>query len=77
MVVDSTANPYKFVGAVWQGVTGDAPQESDLKLLTTLSEKTGEPIHRALANLTEKEKCERTVITVADINDVILKTIQG
>lgn len=77
MVVDSTANPYKFVGAVWQGVNGEASDKSDLALIDDLHAKTGENVHRALANLTEKPKRDRQVITVAQMNDAILKTIQG
>lgn len=77
MVVDSTANPYKFVGAVWQGVSGEASDKSDLALIDDLHAKTGENVHRALANLTEKPKRGRQVITVAQMNDAILKTIQG
>ena len=77
MVVDSTANPYKFVGAVWQGVSGEASDKSDLALIDDLHAKTGENVHRALANLTEKPKRDRQVITVAQMNDAILKTIQG
>lgn len=77
MVVDSTANPYKFVGAVWQGINGEASDKSDLALIDDLHAKTGESVHRALANLTEKPKRDRQVITVAQMNDAILKTIQG
>ena len=77
MVVDSTANPYKFVGAVWQAVNGEASEASDLELLDTLSEKTGVPVHRALADLTSKPKCERRSITVADINDSVLDIIKS
>lgn len=77
MVVDSTANPYKFVGAVWQGINGEASDKSDLALIDDLHAKTGENVHRALANLTEKPKRDRQVITVAQMNDAILKTIQG
>lgn len=77
MVVDSTANPYKFVGAVWQAVSGAASDESDLALLETLSEKTGVPVHRALANLTEKPRSERRVITTAEINDAVIGVIKS
>ena len=77
MVVDSTANPYKFVGAVWQAVSGEASEASDLDLLGTLSEKTGMPVHRALADLTSKPKCERRSISVADINDAVLDIIKS
>lgn len=76
MVVDSTANPYKFVGAVWQAVNGDASTESDLTLLDTLSVKTGVPVHRALANLAEKPRSERRVISTDEINASVLETIK-
>lgn len=77
MVVDSTANPYKFVGAVWQAVNGVASEESDLALLESLSEKTKVPVHRALAHLTEKPRSERRVISAADINDAVLGVIKS
>ena len=77
MVVDSTANPYKFVGAVWEAVNGEASSASDLDLLTTLSEKTGVTVHRALADLTAKPKRERRVITAAGINDAVLGVIRS
>ena len=77
MVVDSTANPYKFVGAVWQAVNGEASDESDLALLDTLSAKSGMPVHRALAHLTEKPKHERVVIAAEDINDAVMNVIRN
>lgn len=77
MVVDSTANPYKFVGAVWQAVNGEASDESDLALLDTLSAKSGMPVHRALANLTEKPKHERVVIGAEEINDAVMNVIRN
>lgn len=77
MVVDSTANPYKFVGAVWQAVNGEASKESDLALLDTLSQKTGVPVHRALAHLTEKPRAERRVITTDEINASVLDVIKS
>ena len=77
MVVDSTANPYKFVGAVWHAVNGEATDESDLTLLDTLSAKSGMPVHRALANLTEKPKHEREVIGAEEINDAVMNVIRN
>ena len=77
MVVDSTANPYKFVGAVWQAINGEASDESDLALLDTLSAKSGMPVHRALANLTEKPKHERVVIGAEEINDAVMNVIRN
>lgn len=77
MVVDSTANPYKFVGAVWQAINGSASEESDLALLDRLAEKSGMPVHRALANLTAKERAERRVIASEEINTVIMEVIKN
>ncbi len=77
MVVDSTANPYKFVGAVWEAVNGAAAKESDLALLTALAQKTNVPIHRALATLTDKPRRERQVITTDTINEAVLGVIKS
>ena len=77
MVVDSTANPYKFVGAVWEAVDGEKSDASDLDLLETLSAKTNVPVHRALADLTEKPKRARRVISAAEINEAVLDVIKS
>lgn len=77
MVVDSTANPYKFVGAVWEAINDGAADESDLALLTALSQKTKVPVHRALAALTDKPRRERQVITTDAINEAVLRVIQS
>ena len=58
-------------------MNGEASSASDLDLLTTLSEKTGVTVHRALADLTAKPKRERRVITAAGINDAVLGVIKS
>lgn len=77
MVVDSTANPYKFVGAVSEAVNGEKSDASDLDLLGALAEKTGVPVHPALADLTAKPRSERHVITTAEINEAVLGVIKS
>lgn len=76
MVVDATANPYKFVGAVWEGIKGTKSTLGDLDLMDALSEHTKMPIHRALGTLREKNQRARHSIGVADINNEILRTIE-
>lgn len=52
IVVDSTANPFKFVGAVYEALEPDGEsQENELELITKLSKETNTPVHRALAAL--------------------------
>lgn len=77
MVVDSTANPYKFVGAVWQALEGEKSAESELALLSALSQKTGVPVHPALADLDKKSKRERCVISVDEIDASVLDIIRS
>lgn len=77
MVVDSTANPYKFVGAVSEAVNGEKSDASDLDLLGALAEKTGVPVHPALADLTAKPRSERHVITTSEINEAVLGVIKS
>lgn len=77
MVVDSTANPYKFVGAVWEGIEGEKSTLGDLDLMEALYARTKLPIHRALENLGEKTQRPRLSINVTDINDEILGVIKN
>lgn len=77
MVVDSTANPYKFVGAVTHALDGQKPEEDDLDLMQPLADRSGMPVHRALDGLREKPRKERKSIEVSQMNDEILGLIRA
>ena len=76
MVVDSSANPYKFVGAVTHALNGETPVEDDLALMQPLADRSGMPVHRALDKLQEKPRRERKSIEVAEMNDEIMAVIR-
>lgn len=57
VVIDSTANPYKFNKAVYDGIYGKgaADDMDEFAVSRALTEKTGMPIHRGLQDLDKKE----------------------
>ena len=68
-VIDSTANPYKFVSSVYQALssTSEAGETDDLLLLNQLERLSQMPVHRGLVDLDKKEIrhkacCERSAI---------------
>ncbi|MBQ1251896.1 MAG: threonine synthase [Firmicutes bacterium] len=56
-VIDSTANPYKFNKAVYDGIhgAGAADDMDEFAVSQALTEETGMPIHRGLLDLDKKE----------------------
>ena len=58
-------------------MNGEKSDASDLDLLGALAEKTGVPVHPALADLTAKSRSERHVITTAEINEAVLGVIKS
>lgn len=63
-VVDSTANPYKFNTAVYDGVNqeGASLGMDEFAVSDALEKQTGVPIHRGLKDLNQKEILHDTVI---------------
>ncbi|MBQ6810892.1 MAG: threonine synthase, partial [Firmicutes bacterium] len=55
-VIDSTANPYKFNKAVYDGIhgAGAADDMDEFAVSQALTEETGMPIHRGLLDLDKK-----------------------
>lgn len=55
-VIDSTANPYKFNKAVYEGIhgAGAADAMDEFAVSHALAEETGMPIHRGLVDLDKK-----------------------
>lgn len=54
MLLASTANPYKFPGAVLEALEGQAPAEDEQAMLKQLHAFTQMPVHRALEGLEKK-----------------------
>lgn len=72
IVVDSTANPFKFVGAVYEALEPDEDRpESELELITQLSKTTNTPVHRALSALFLQGSRPTQSITTEEIQDTI------
>jgi len=78
VIIDSTANPYKFSKAVIEAIQGDIPEKGDFELLNELKKITGMDIHRCLKNLEAKKirhqrvcsdnEIEKEIRDILDIN---------
>lgn len=64
VVIASTANPYKFNKAVYEGIygKGSADAISEFAVSKDLAEKTGLAIHRGLINLDQREIRHKRVV---------------
>lgn len=73
VIIDSTANPYKFVNSVYQAVSDTQPtdQTDDLMLLEQLQELSKMPIHRGLVDLDKKEIRHNACCARLDIKNQI------
>lgn len=74
VVVDATANPFKFVQAVSEALAPDkdVSEVNVLDLMQDLSEETNTPVHRALAKLSQSGERPHPVIEIADIRDTLM-----
>ncbi len=54
-VVDSTASPYKFSRAVLESLKNEKITKDEYRIIEELNNLTGFEVHRAIANLEEKE----------------------
>lgn len=73
-VIDSTANPYKFVASVYQAITGEN-ENDELALLDKLSHLSQTPVHRGLQNLDKKSilhhrQCTKNGI-IAEVKNIL------
>lgn len=77
VVICSTANPYKFVEAVYDALHPelDANHKDALSLLERLEEETHTPIHPALKGLGQSGVRPHYIIEQADIRDTVLTII--
>lgn len=73
VVIDSTANPYKFVSSVYQAVNPAPAEEAadDIKLLAQLQSLSNMPVHRGLLDLDKKEVRHKTCCARTDIKTQI------
>lgn len=64
VVIDATANPFKFNKAVFEGIYGEGSADNmdEFEVSRVLSEKTGMPIHRGLLDLDKKEIRHKKVV---------------
>ncbi len=70
-IIDATANPYKFSKAVLEAVQGEVGEENPFDILKKLHKKTGQPVHRGLESLEEKEIRHDRSCSVVEIRDEI------
>lgn len=77
VVICATANPYKFVEAVYEALHPDqeGSHEDALALLKTLEEETKTPIHPALRSLGQSCVRPHRIIEQAEINETVLAII--
>lgn len=73
VIVDSTANPYKFVSSVYQAVNPTPAEKmaDDLELLDQLCSLSKMPVHRGLLDLDKKEVRHNTCCARTDIKTQI------
>lgn len=75
VVILSTASPYKFPVAVWEGL-GQQAGEDEFALMDELCGKTGVPIPRNLQGLQEKEIRHRDVIAKEKMLEYVLGKVK-
>ena len=75
VVILSTASPYKFPVAVWEGL-GKAAQEDEFAVMDDLCRATGVPIPKNLQGLQEKEVRHRDVIKKEDMLSYVLGKVK-
>lgn len=76
IVVDSTANPYKFFEAVADALgVKDQINPENLESLDILAKETNTEVHRSLASLINKGGKPRQIITVPEMQDSIKKCL--
>ena len=78
VVIDSTANPYKFNKAVYDGIygAGAADDMDEFAVSAALTEKTGMPIHRGLLDLDKKEIRHRKVVEKDEMKEAVAEILK-
>ena len=78
VVIDSTANPYKFNKAVYDGIygAGAADDMDEFAVSAALTEKTGMPIHRGLLDLDKKEIRHRKVVEKEEMKEAVAEFLK-
>lgn len=73
VVIDATANPYKFNKAVYDGIFGDgaSAEFDEFTVSELLCEKTGLEIHRGLKDLDKKEILHKKVVEKDDMKQAV------
>jgi len=74
-VVDSTASPYKFSRAVLESLTNKKIDKDEYRVVEDLNELTGVEVHRAIADLENKEirhdkSCEKDEVK-SELEDIL------
>lgn len=76
VIVDATANPYKFFEAVAESLDLEKEIDNeDLKSLDSLAQATQTKVHKSLSSLINKGQKPREVITVAEMKEAIKKIL--
>lgn len=70
MVVDSTASPYKFCGSVLTGMCGER-ETDEFRAIERVQQLSGQPVHRALAGLRDKQVRHSRCIDIGDMNHTV------
>lgn len=75
VIIDSTANPYKFSSAVLESITDKIDNKNEYEILKILSEKTDNEIHRGLRDLDKKKIRHKKACTSSTVRDEILNIL--
>ncbi|MBQ4092151.1 MAG: threonine synthase [Firmicutes bacterium] len=77
-VIDSTANPYKFNKAVYDGIHGACAADAmdEFAVSQALAEETGMPIHRGLLDLDKKEIRHNRVVEKDGMKAIVAEILK-
>lgn len=77
-VIDSTANPFKFNKAVYDGIFGEnaSADMDEFEISASLSEKTGMTIHRGLVDLDLKPVLHKSVVKKDEMKEVVAEILK-
>jgi len=70
VIIDATANPYKFSGNVLRGLSGES-EPDEFQAIQRLHQVSGMPVHRAVAGLRNKDIRHDTVIDITDMRRIV------
>ena len=74
VVIDSTANPYKFSGNVAQAICKES-YEDEYEAVDELNKETGFEIHHAISSIRGKKPIHKDIIEKTEMKKAVLKIL--